>query len=272
MATYNDWAMKTIPVLIRWAQGAWDVPHYYSDLTNAVGYSSHRMGGRILDEVGGIMSKLEKKYKCKIPTLNALVQNKSTKLPSDGFDVIKKGYSNLTKEEKVIKARLYNEQAHLYNWTWVLKALNLKPANIIAKPKLAMALHSSYGSGGEGEEHKKLKEYIAKHPNAIGILGVKVAKTEHDLLSGDRLDVYFECKGTKHIAVEVKPSTSPEQDVLRGIFQCIKYKAVMDSERVVYNNNYENKVILVIAGLMSPQNRQIAADLGVRVIEKFKMR
>ena len=40
MATVKDLAMKMIPVLIRWAQGAWDKPHYYSDLSKAVGYNS----------------------------------------------------------------------------------------------------------------------------------------------------------------------------------------------------------------------------------------
>ena len=54
-------------------------------------------------------------------------------------------------------------------------------------------------SGGEGKEHKSIKEYICSHPKSIGIKKVVFAETEHDLLSGDRLDVYFEYNGNKHI-------------------------------------------------------------------------
>jgi len=98
-----------------------------------------------------------------------------------------------------------------------------------------------------------------------------VAKTEYDLLSGDRLDVYFECKKKKHVAVEVKPSTSPEGDVLRGIFQCVKYQAVMNAARVVDNDNYDNEVILVTAGELSSENKQIAIDLKINYKDLFKM-
>lgn len=42
----------------------------------------------------------------------------------------------------------------------------------------------------------------------------------------------------------------------------------MDAERVVYGN-YENKAILVVAGTLSPENKQIANDLNVKYIENF---
>ena len=35
MASNREWAMKMIPILVRWAQGTWDKPHYYSDLSAA---------------------------------------------------------------------------------------------------------------------------------------------------------------------------------------------------------------------------------------------
>lgn len=30
MVKNKGWALKKIPTLVRWAQGAWDKPHYYS--------------------------------------------------------------------------------------------------------------------------------------------------------------------------------------------------------------------------------------------------
>ncbi len=44
MASTKDWALKMIPVLIRWAQTSWDRTHYYSDLTNAIGLKTNQIG------------------------------------------------------------------------------------------------------------------------------------------------------------------------------------------------------------------------------------
>lgn len=275
MATYREWALQTIPVLVRWAQGAWDVPHYYSDLAQTVGFGSHRMGGRVLEEVNNILKELNPE----IPTPNALVQNQTTKLPGLGFNTVKNGYEKLSVEEKVISTRLYNQKAHQYDWNWVLKALKLKPAKILDNEQLRQTKLAQNGfGGGEGEEHKTLKDYIYNNPEdkELEILNInekKITKKEieHELLSGDKLDVYFETNKC-HYAIEVKPSTSPDTDILRGIFQCIKYKAVMDAERVLFNKNYENKTILVVAGTISPENKQIALDLKVDCIENFQIK
>lgn len=44
MATNREWAMKMIPVLVRWAQATGDKPHYYSNLTAAVGHKTNQIG------------------------------------------------------------------------------------------------------------------------------------------------------------------------------------------------------------------------------------
>lgn len=90
-------------------------------------------------------------------------------------------------------------------------------------------------------------------------------------MSGDRIDVLLVLENGDHIAVEVKPSTSSQEDITRGIFQCVKYKAVMDAERNIESAFYKNSSILVLAGTMSEQNKCIAKDLFVRHIEDFKI-
>ena len=268
MATNREWALKMIPVLVRWAQGAWDKPHYYSDLTAAVGHKTNQIGN-VMGIIQDIIDELQEQFDKKIPTLNCLVFSKSTDLPSDGFDYVIKNYSKLSPDSKKGEVRKLNLQAHLYDWEWVLDALGLQPAKIFTSEELSKMKSYNHGSGGEGKEHKSIKEYIRSHPESIGIKKINFAETEHNLLSGDRLDVYFECKGNKHIAVEVKPSTSPEDDITRGIFQCVKYQAVMDAGRVADYGNYNNEVILVIAGIMSAKNKQLANDLAINYIEKF---
>ena len=279
MATNRDWALKMIPVLVRWAQGAWDKPHYYSDLTAAVGLKTNQIG-RVMGTIQGILENLGKQSgKGKIPPLNAIVANKDTGLPSEGFDIVDSNYSKLTPDSQKAMVRGLNQKAHLYDWKWVLDALGLEPAKIYLSEDFKKMKSSGYGAGGEGKEHKSIKEYICAHPESIGIKKVEFAETEHILLSGDRLDVYFEYKDRKrkgqkllqnrHVAVEVKPSTAPEEDITRGIFQCVKYQAVMDAARIADYGNYDNEVILVLAGEMSKSNKQLAQDLDINFFENF---
>ena len=218
-----------------------------------------------------IVDDLQKQSGKKIPTLNCLVFSKSSDLPSDGFDYVIKNYSKLSPDSKKGEVRKLNLQAHLYDWNWVLDSLGLQPAKIFSSDDLSKMKTTGQGVGGEGKEHKSIKEYICSHPESIGIKKVVIAKTEHDLLSGDRLDVYFECRGNKHIAIEVKPSSSPDYDITRGIFQCVKYQAVMDAARVADYGNYNNEVILVLAGVMSDKNKQLANDLAIHYIEQFNI-
>ena len=268
MATNREWALRMIPVLIRWAQSTWDKPHYYSDLSAAVGHKTNQTGTAI-GIIQDILEELSQKTGKKIPTLNSLVQSKSTGLPSDGFDYVIPNYSKLSKESQRGEVNKLNFDAHVYDWNWVLKALRLKPAHIV-DPQRLKSLKIALHDGGEGEEHKEIKDYIYNNPEkSLNIKKVIAKGTEHYLLSGDRLDVYLATKKC-HFAIEVKPSTSSDDDIRRGIFQCIKYKAVMDAERVLIGN-YENKAILVIRGTLSPENKQIASDLRVEVRENFKM-
>lgn len=271
--TEREIALKMIPVLIRWAQASWDKPHYYQDLSNAIGYGSNQIGG-VLGVIKDILVELSKEYGKEIPPLNALAQQKSTGLPADGFDYVIPNYSKLSSASKAGEVRRINYEAHEYDWDWVLEALELEPAKIFTETDIKKLREKSYvGYGkGEGLEHKAIKEYIANHPESIGIKKKVVYKeTEQPLPSGDQLDVYFEFRNGNRMAVEVKPSTSPNEDVFRGILQCVKYQSVMDALRSVEYGNYENDTRLVIGGKMSEANKKLANDLGIVFIEEFKI-
>lgn len=271
--TRRELALKMIPVLIRWAQASWDKPHYYADLSAAIDYGSNQIGD-VLGEIKDVLDEVTQKYGKQIPPLNALVQSKSTKLPSDGFDYVIPNYSKLSPASKAGEVAKLNLSAHEYDWDWVLEALELEPAKIFTETDIKKLREKSYvGFGkGEGPEHKAIKEYIADHPESIGIKKkVVFKKTEYPLPSGDQLDVYFEFRNGNRMAVEVKPSTSPNDDITRGIFQCVKYQAVMDALRTVEYGNYENETCLVIGGKISEANRKLANDLGIEYIEQFKI-
>ena len=273
MASTKDWALKMIPVLVRWAQTSWDRTHYYSDLTKAIGLKTNQIG-RMMGEVQTILDNYFESIGSKEKiTLNALVVNKGTNLPSDGFDFVNSNYSKLSPDSKRGEVMKLNRVAHEYkHWNEMLLALNLKPARIFSDYDIHNLKAGSYGSGGEGEEHKAIKKFIMEHPSTVNKTWKVIQSSTEELLpSGDRLDVFFVLKDGDHIAIEVKPSTSPDSDITRGLFQCIKYKVVMDAARALDNGQYENEAMLVIAGKMSEANKLLANDLHVHYIEQYKM-
>ena len=261
---------KIIPILIRWAkQGL--TTRTYDDLTKELGYDRYSGIGKQLGYVDDVFKRLEELTQEKIPTLNALVKSKSTMLPSPGFSYVYTSYDDMTENEKKIFVMGLNKEAIEYeHWDWVLSSLGLTPSTIDTKAsETAIRSGKFYGSGGEGEGHKKLKEYIYKHPETLGIKDVMERDMEHILLSGDRLDVYFVLNDGSKIAVEIKPSTSPDADVLRGLFQCVKYKTVMDAEDKIHGEKSNNKALLVIGGSLSPENLKVRDTLGITVIENL---
>ncbi len=260
-----------IPHLIRWAQNG-ETDKTYLDMIHILNMPRWSGIGRALGSVEDVMQVLRKDSgKSDIPSLNALCKNTSTKLPSEGFSYVYKEYDKMPVEAKRIFVEGVNQKAVKYeHWDWVLNALGLQPAVGLTEDEWKSISKPIYGSGGEGKEHKELKEYIKANPHKLGIHHVTHSETEHVLPSGDRLDVYFELKEGTHVAVEVKPSTAPEQDVARGIFQCVKYEATMKAIRQLENESYAIQTYLVVAADITPTNQKIADELKVKVVKVQK--
>ena len=87
----------------------------------------------------------------------------------------------------------------------------------------------NHGRRGEGKNHKALRLWVKKNPGKIKRAYKEFrAETEVVLDSADRVDVVYYGPDSS-IAVEVKSVDSDESDLRRGIFQCIKYRAVMEA-------------------------------------------
>lgn len=84
------------------------------------------------------------------------------------------------------------------------------------------------GGGGEGENHKFLRLWVKNNPDEIISESHVRAETEVVLKSADRVDVVYFMKNAT-LAIEVKSKDSNELDLERGIYQCIKYRAVMQA-------------------------------------------
>lgn len=153
-----------------------------------------------------------------------------------------------------------NEMLH-YIYASQCVADEVEAVSVIYKEGL---LALGYKGCGEGSEHKALKEYVRMHPELVGAAPNEIGTAEFKLASGDILDVYF--KQSK-IAVEVKSRISNDDDVKRGLFQCVKYKAVLDAEDKVAGREPERKVVLVLERRMADEHKDIRAHLGLKVID-----
>lgn len=261
-----------IPVLIHWAKTRQN-RHTYGDLTHAIGKTKFSGIGYSLYKVQEVLDRLssEEELVEKIPTLNSLCKNSKSMLPSEGFEYVSKNYNELEDDAKRIFVEGLDSKAISYKyWDWVLEELDLKPYEAFTSEELDKIKNPLTSCGGEGKEHKKLKEYISEHPEVLGYKNVELVKTEHILPSGDRLDVYIELSDGTHVAVEVKPKDAPDNDISRGIFQCIKYAAVMEAMRNVESQNYEIETLLVTTGHLSNMNRKIADELNIEYVEDFE--
>ncbi len=82
------------------------------------------------------------------------------------------------------------------------------------------------GPGGEGPEHRELKERIAADPELmLGESGLKLWRVEWSLPTGDRIDVILKDSFDRFVVVEVEVDC--KNDEIVGPLQCMKYRAML---------------------------------------------
>lgn len=95
------------------------------------------------------------------------------------------------------------------------------------KPIIQRVAHErKYGSTGEGENHKRLKEWVAGNPGFLGLKSVtNIEVDSHVFPPGDTPDIVFTCNG--RIAVVEIETECP----MPGAYQALKYKTLVCAER-----------------------------------------
>ena len=117
------------------------------------------------------------------------------------------------------------------------------------------------GRGGEGINHKALRLWVKDNPEGIDRSFRSVrAETEVDLLSGDRVDVVFYAD-REIVAIEVKSRDSNWADLRRGIYQCVKYEAVLCAQEL---RNRSVRSLLVTETELYGDLKELAKKLGVK--------
>lgn len=257
-----------LPLLIR--QARLETPITYGDVATELGMH-HRGVDRVAGYIGWTLEAVGKSRGWKRrppPPLHSLVINDTTRLPGQGINgfmssTYMKAKSRSTKRA-VLKA-VYAELNDYPHWDELCALLEVP----MAASDLSNAVNKarkSRGRGGEGPEHKALKEYLQSHPEIAGLpVGSDDGEPEYPLASGDRVDVVFKRRHLR-VAVEVKPERASDGDKLRGVFQCLKYRTVLEAESALGDNPFKVRVLLIIGGSIPLEVTQVANRLGVEVI------
>ena len=280
-AQHEHWAKVVLRALVERVKNfdGGDKFITYGNLAHQVNYPGPHTGSNFGREIGGTLGVLGHLIEDEVvdgqkpPLIQAMVVSSNTKPPSDGLKEFNSSYPTLTNEKK--RDFTYREFQKVFNfgsrWDEVLKRLGLESSDnkITEKASKKSGLYNPYGSEGS-PEHRALRDYIAQNPESIGLPSSAEGITEYPLKSGDSVDVVF-VTDEKTIAVEVKSERSGNDDIERGIYQCVKYFAVLKSEGIVKKSACDVEAILVIEGELSASNNRTAKILGVHVYDDFKI-
>ena len=199
---------------------------------------------------GGLMEKLQEADP-KAPLINVLVVSQKDGMPSEGAGpFMARRFKNPLLKSDTYKARFPDKwreyveraasEAYLYSpkqWERLYQKAFGRP---LEGGQIQEELEkrqdgneegfgagaNKYGAGGEGAYHKALRLWVMENPKLVG-RGYASARsdTEFPLDSGDRVDVVYHLKD-RTVVLEVKSRISNDIDLRRGVFQCIKYRAV----------------------------------------------
>ena len=225
----------------------------------------------VLGFIGEALVELGHKWRIPVPPIQCIVINKITGLPGEGFyDIFpeaRKYKKSTNKEKKDIVKQYLRDVFYFDQWHEVLDEFGLAP--YLKNFSIENSKIFGYGGGGESKEHKEFKEFVSKNPQLIGLpIRISPGKIEFELPSTDAVDILF-ANGSELIGVEVKSRISDRNDIIRGIYQCIKYKALIEAMQIVKQIKPNAKTILVLENELPNELISLKNILGVEVIDSI---
>jgi hypothetical protein len=114
-----------------------------------------------------------------------------------------------------------------------------------------------------------MKHKIINNPTLVGLNGALYSsEIEYLFPSADTIDILFK-SSTEWVGIEVKSEISTKEDILRGLFQCVKYRALKEAYLSVIDENKDVKVLLAIGGTFPQELISIKNVLGISFVDKI---
>lgn len=252
---------------------------YRIDRLNKHGEAHPRMG-KALGIMGHLLEDVESApaWTDPIPHIQSLVVNKTGRLgglPDDGISEFWSSYPELPKEEKWNRVQVEYQDIKSFGSRWndVLRALDLAQVPVGNTAGNERRRIRGFGRGGESPQHKALKEFVAQNPTLVGASAEDQVCLEYALPSLDMLDVLFKGR-TRWIAVEVKSKVSDNMpsDYERGIYQCVKYRSILEAMQKdpAYQLPSEVQVVLALESELPSPHQRLAKETNANVIQRIR--
>ena len=273
------------PILVRQAMERRKITYgeWAKEISKTLGARVHH---RNLNKVAGLIGDICKDYAEKTgtrtPEINLIVVNKQTGIPGEGADLYMKRFCEKrlgwridrkpfdSKEKQAIIKKAAKEIFDFPGWDDVLDAYGLVAARNGSKAKKkrkrVRPKRKDWHKGPESDAHKRLKRRIASNPGLVGVNRRETGKKERLLYSGDKVDVYF--KGVA-VAVEVKAGNAAPGELQRGVFQCIKYRAVLEAQQISNGEVPTANCRLAIGGRLPDELRNLCERLEVEYFDEL---
>ena len=263
---YQQRAFLALPLLVRQAEAG--QPINYGQLANELGMPNPRNLNHVLGSIGTSLQNLGQLWGQDIPAINVLVTNKASGLPGHGFNEFlpdPAAFREATNaQQRATLQRATYRVCSYPRWRDVLAHFEAQPWK---GPPPGPATHSFGDHEGESPEHQAFKKAVSLHPAWFGIPRCP-ATVEYRFVTGDAVDVLF-IQGTRRWGVEVKSAVSQEGDILRGLFQCVKYRALFEAEQAAAGNACFVNVYLACEDEFPPTLRGVANLLGVEFFDRL---
>ncbi len=141
---------------------------------------------------------------------------------------------------------------------WTFPQVPTSPGRAVQR----LSLERKYGRGGEGPQHRDLKEWVRRHPDFLGYEPTSKGEAEHRFLSGDLVDVLLSTPEGRFAAVEIETD-----DPWPGAHQALKYRVLKCAEEGFSLNSPKVDAVLV-AWSIPADLRRFCKKYQVRVFEK----
>ena len=280
----DKWRFRTarniLPILVEYAK--LEEPLTYKRLDEEIqnrGLGKHcllTVYGYAAGSVARACAEYAMQKKIKVPPLNVLVVNEKAGLPGGGADMHFRQYYSRRRSiggkwSKAKRERLYREaikEVRAYRgWGRFLKDLGYRsrgqePHPVWDRPKRVGA--SRNREGKPSAAHERVVDAVRANPGLVGLALQSRSKKEYGLLSKDRIDVFFKAV---NYAVECKPVGAPADELERGVYQCIKYRAVLNAELKYLGKEEDAVCVLALGGEAPLETKYLARKLDVEIYD-----
>jgi len=234
----------------------------------------YRNYGRPIGKIGRAIETLAREWKKPIPPLSAIVVLEASGLPGNGAYWFLQRYlkHRIKPINRPACAQMAWKQSHEYpKWDAVASYFNCEidedAPEVAEVPPIKLPHPTQHGGGPEGEAHKALKAWVRVHPEIFrSNFGVfPHGATEQLIQSGDRLDVYF--KNSKMLlAVEVKDGGCADSELVRGVFQCVKYRSDLRATQLATGEIENAQAVLVTQRSLPGEVVRLSELLNILVL------